>query len=362
MEHILLQGLKISTRCRFVRIIRGDSVSVNEDVKASAMDIAVPEGFRGGDIENRFIEVVEDLELEPMDHYVMVKNPIADLNGLVLKKIAPGEVSFNQFIVKDLTEFTVWYDEHRIVILVPESRIPDKKAYIDAVGVLPMFEVVSSDELQSPTNIYGLRMGDESFSFDSNNGFVFATKKFYERYSLRMIDVMHSFLTKLEKRMQDFGLQLVGFQMDEESLSPNNVKYRITELGRQISRPSFSVTERYAVKHKSVIEFELSASSLVVCNDFKTRYQNYDLISNFTEFYTTDAYGVDWISSVNWGEITTNYTQDFETDQTGAIASTAQFSCELNYYVVFDDTYPRIQKIITDIVGGNASVGRIITI
>ena len=362
MKKILLQGLKITTKSKFVRISHGDAVSVREDPKASTMDIVVPEGFRGSDIESRFVEVMEDMELKPTDGYVMAKVPSIDLNGLVLEKIAPGVYNFNQFVVKDITDFTAWYDERRIVILVPECKIQDKRTYVETIRALPMFEVVSAEALQSPTNIYGLKMGDESFSFDSNNGFVFATKKFYERYSLRMIDVMHSFLTKLEKRMQDFGLQLVGFQMDEESLSPNNVKYRITELGRQISRPSFSVTERYAVKHKSVIEFELSASSLVVCNDFKTRYQNYDLISNFTEFYTTDAYGVDWISSVNWGEITTNYTQDFETDQTGAIASTAQFSCELNYYVVFDDTYPRIQKIITDIVGGNASVGRIITI
>lgn len=361
MKKILLQGLKITTKSKFVRISYGDEVSVREDPKASTMDIVVPEGFRGSDIESRFVEVTEDMELKPTDGYVMVKASTIDLNGLVLEKIAPGVYNFNQFVVKDITDFTAWYDERRIVILVPECKIQDKWTYVETVRALPMFEVVSAEELQSPTNIYGLKMGDESFSFDSNNGFVFATKQFYERYSLRMIDVMHSFLTKLEKRLQDYGLQLVGFQMDEESLSPNNVKYRITELGRQISRPSYSVSERYAVKHKSVIEFELSASSLVICNDFKTRYQNYDLVSDFTEFYTTDAHGVNWISCVNWGEITTNYTQDFETDQTGAIASTAQFSCELNYYVVFDDTYPRIKSIITDIVDGNFTVGRTIT-
>lgn len=360
MEHILLQGLRITTRCKYVRISHAPTVSVTEDVGASAMDITVPEGFRGGDIVSRYIEVVDDLELKPTDGYVLVKTPTVDLNGLVLKKIAPGIISYNQFLVKDITDFVVWYDDRRVVVLVPECKIQDKCTYVEAVHSVPMFEIVSSDELQSPTNIYGLKMGDENFVFDSNNGFVFATKQFYERYSLRMIDVMHSFITKLGKRMEDYGLQLVGFQMDEESLSPNNVKYRITELGRQISRPSFSVSERYAVKHKSVIEFELSASSLVVCNDFKTRYQNYDLVSDFTEFYTTDSHGVNWMSNVIWGEITTNYTQDFETDQVGAIASTAQFSCELNYYVVFDDTYPRIKKIIMDITDGNMSVGRTI--
>lgn len=361
MGKILLQGMEVSTKCRFVRIRYGPHVSITENLKESAMDIVVPEGFRSGNIVSRNIKVVEDRVLKPTDGYQMVRTVDIDLNGLMIRKIAPDMLSFNQFLVKDLTDFTVWSDGYRAVVLVPECRISDKETYVKAVCSLPEFELVSAEALQSPTNIYGLKMGDESFSFDSNNGFVFSTKQFYERYSLRMIDVMHSFLTKLEKRLQDFGLQLVGFQMDEESLSPNNVKYRITELGRQISRPSFAVTERYAVKHKSIIEFELSASSLVVCNDFKTRYQNYDLVSDFTEFYTTDSHGVNWISSVNWGEITTNYTQDFETDQTGAIASTAQFSCELNYYVVFDDTYPRIRKIITDIVDGVATVGRTIT-
>ena len=361
MEHFLIQGLKIATKSKFLRISHGPSVSIREDVASSTMDIVVPEGFHGGDVVSRYVEAVEDMVLEPTDGYVMVKVPEIDLNGLVLKKIAPGVLNFNQFLVKDLADFVAWYDDRRVVVLVPESRISDKRTYVETVCSVPMFELVSDDALQSPANIYGLKMGDESFSFDSDNGFVFATKQFYERYSLRMIDVMHSFITKLGKRLEDFGLQLVGFQMDEESLSPNNVKYRITELGRQVSRPSFSVSERYAVKHKSVIEFELSASSLVVCNDFKTRYQNYDLISDFTEFYTMDSHGVNWISNVVWGEISTNYTQDFETDQVGAIASTAQFSCELNYYVVFDDTYPRIRKIITDIVDGGTTVGRTIT-
>jgi len=361
MNTILTQGLKIGTRCKYVRIVYGDRVSVSEDIGRSLMTITVPEGFSGRHIVNSRVELVEDCVLAPSKGYLAVPTATIDLNGLVLRKISDLAINYNQFIVKDIKDYTVWYDNYRVVILIPESRLSDVKTYVKAVGAVPMFEVEGYAELQSPTNIYGLNIGDGSIRHDSNNGFSFGTKAFYERYSLRMIDVLHSFITKLGKRLEDFGVQLVGFQQDEHTLSPDSVKYRITELGRQVSIPSFSVTERYAVKHRTLIDFELSASSFILCNDFKTRYQNYDLISNFTEFYTTDSHGKPWISNVSWGEISTTYTQDFETDQTGAVASTAQFSCELNYYVVFDDTYPRIKKIITDIVAGDSVIGRTVT-
>lgn len=362
MNTILIQGLRIGTKCKYVRIAYGDRVSVSEDIGKSLMTITVPEGFHGRNIVNSRVEVVEDNVIVPTKGSIPVPSGRADLNGLVLRKVVPSGINFNQFIVKDVQDYTVWYDDYRVVILIPECKLSDKETYLKAVSAVPWFDVVDSSGLQSPANIYGLNIGDGDIRHDSNNGFSFGTKAFYERYTLRMIDVLHSFITKLSKRMEDFGVQLVGFQLDENTLSPDNVKYRITELGRQISRPSFTVTERYAVKHRTLIDFELSASSFILCNDFKTRYQNYDLISDFTEFYTTDSHGVPWVSSVSWGEISTTYTQDFETDQTGSVASTAQFSCELNYYVVFDDTYPKIKKIITDIVGGGSAIGRTITV
>ena len=349
MKSIISQGLKLSTECNYIKFTESKSLNLLEDKNKSVFEIKFPKGFHGKDIIDRRIKLICDCELQQTD-FIKIINPVIDLNGCKFKKLNSELINFNQFIVKDIDKHIVTHDNYRVTILIPESKIEDKCTYLKCIESIPYFELINADELCTPTNIYNINLSDKNFTLDSKNGFVFATKKFYDRYQLRMIDIIESFITKLESRLEDFGIQLVGLPFDENQLTNNYVLYRINDLGSQQFHKTDTNELRYAVKHKTSIGFELTVTDMSILNDFSARYQNIDLISNFTEFYTKDRTGSNWLSAVQWGPITTDFVQDFNTDSSGNFAFTANFNCDIYYYIVFDNSFKRISEIVNTLV------------
>lgn len=110
------------------------------------------------------------------------------------------------------------------------------------------------------------------------------------------------------------------------------------------------------------IELKLSSPDFVLYNDFKTRYQNLDLISDFTEFQTRDKLGRMWVSNLIWSSIDTSFNQDYNTDELSNVAWEVPFSVELHYYTVYDEQYYNIQGIIMSLVGEDSKTQTSITI
>jgi hypothetical protein len=312
------------------------------------MEIIFRTGLRSGDVLDSRIEVISDVELEATD-FIKIHNPIISIGGLVIKKFINGPYSFSQYLVSDIDRFIMDYDQYGCKILIPadeESNIP---RYIELVSQNPYFEVIDYSNLGRLYNFNNIYLLDKDTEIKSGNDFKFNSKAKYERYLLRMVDVHKSLIDNLKKIATDYGVQLVRYPLNENVHNVNRLIYKITELGAQESHTS-NESLRYAVQHRSQIEIEVSFPDLILFNDFKTKYQNFELFTNFTEFYTTDRLGNEWLSCLKWNQINTDFTQDYNQDSIGNLGFQATITAELHYYVVYDETFINIRNIISDLI------------
>lgn len=110
------------------------------------------------------------------------------------------------------------------------------------------------------------------------------------------------------------------------------------------------------MQHRVPIDFELRTTNMQLFYDFKTKYNNVDLLTNFCEFKTTDKYGERWTAAVKWGRITEDFSHTYESDNNSNFSYQCQFTCELYFYEVYDRTNEFIKEIMlelyaTDIAG-----------
>jgi hypothetical protein len=119
----------------------------------------------------------------------------------------------------------------------------------------------------------------------------------------------------------------------------------VTEYGLQETNRSGYQPLDDVVRHKTTIDFEASFLNQTILDDFRTRYQNYDLLTNFTEYNTPDKFGKLCKASVKWNPISMDWNPDYESDSQGNVGATCTFQCELRYYVVYDKYYNYIETI-----------------
>lgn len=349
MNTIILQGLKITTTCKYVKFTESTIIDIHEDLASSYIEIKFPRGIKSCNIVDRHVKCLYETILKSTD-YIKIYNPIVDLNGVRFKKLTEGVLNYSQYLVANIDDFLLEYDRNHITILIPTSKKDDLCTYLKCLKMIPMIQVLDAPELCELDNLYNLNIDKKDVYMDSDNKFVFNTKEFYDAYILRMVDVFESFKRQLEERLLKRGIQLLTFPVDEKLQTANHIVYRISELSTQVSRKTdFSVLNE-AVQHRSTIEFELSTPNLILFNDVRTRYQNLNFISDFTEFYTKDKLGNDWISTAKWDKITTDFEADFSQDSKGNFAYKSTFNCELYYYVVFDVLHYKIREIIATIL------------
>jgi hypothetical protein len=293
--------------------------------------------------------LVHDELLEVTD-YIRINNPIYSFNGLKFRKTPLVSVNFNQFIVKDIPDYIIISKPDHIYILIPESKLDDLELYLSKLSEIDYLTIEDSSELTSIGNFYNINLSNRPFSIQSNNRFAFSSKESYQRYKLESIDIHYSFITQLEEKLKVYGVELKRYPIDDNVRTVNRIIYKITELDKQVNYKSPHYPNNDLPQHKSTIEFELSFPDLILFIDFKTRYQDNNLISNFTEFYTEDKLGVNWISNVVWSPINTDFNQDYSQDNQGNTAFTASFTADLYYYVIYDEIYEVIQEIILTLV------------
>jgi hypothetical protein len=344
---VVFQGLKIATTCRYIKFTLGNAIEVIEDFERSAFDIKFPEGTKSSDIVHNKIEVLADKELVETLRYIKIETPEINLNGLRVKKLTQVDCLFTQFIVADIGQYVVKYEEDKCSILIPEKFSKSIQRYIEKWNDNPYFEVIDYSELKELANYSNIYLTEKPVAIESSNKFLHNTQAKYSKYILSMEKVQESFLEHVTEILKGYGVDLIKLPVSEGIRTVNHVVYRIVELGAQMSRKTMDEESlRYAVPHKAIWEFELSTPNIIVLNDFKTKYQNLDLLTNLTEFYTKDDLGRNWLSSVWWGAAHNEFEQDFAQDSRGYNAFRFMFQAELNYWVVYDETLSRIKDMM----------------
>ena len=356
---VVFQGLKIATSCRWLKYTIADKIEVTEDFERSVLEIKFPKGTKSSDIKWHRVELIEDRELKETNKYIKVETPEINFNGLKVKKLTVELCLFTQAIVKGIDSFSTICEEDRYIILIPERYSHRIDKYVQEWNKNPYFEVIDYSGLEKLTNFYNVYLSDKSVTIESSNEFPLNTVETYEEYILGMGDIQDSFRVQIEEILGKFGLQLVIYPMDKNVQTENHVGYRIVELGAQLSRKTADEEGlRNVIQHRSTWEFELSTPNLPLFTDFKNKFQNLDLLTNFTEFYTKDKLGENWVSAVRWGTTDSSFEHDHTQDSKGYYALRFTFQAEIYYYIVYDKTYNYIKEIVANLISKNIEGGK----
>jgi len=337
MNTIITQGLKIDLRVRYIKFTQSKYLDIREDFEESCLYIDFPPNFCSSKLINKNITVLKPQKLKETD-FIKVVNPIINLNGFKFKKLIMNDYVFSQFIVKDLDQFVMTYDENQCEILIPRIYSYDFKKYECLLRQNPYFEVIEN-KLESINNFYTVNLTNRDLTLKSENTYSYPTKQMYTKYILDMIQVQESFIDNVRSKLLDFGLELVSLPLDKNTHSEHRVTYRFMETGRQTTHRTDAIPGRYLTGQSDKIEFKLSTPDMVIFNDFKHKYQNMELLTNFMEFYTRDKLGFDWISNVFWDPIDVTFNQDYTQDELGNVSFETPFYATINYYVVEDQKF-----------------------
>lgn len=349
MNKVVINGIQIVTRCKYVKFTESDYIDFTEDIEQNNFVIKFPKGAKAKYLSNDRIKVIEPDAILLPTPYIRIYNSIIDINGLKMKVLAPYEYKFNQYIVKGIEKFYMDYNYDHCTILIPDFKDALSDEYIEVLKKNPYLELLTCKcSVTKLTNVYGIQAYRNNITINSVNSFTFNLKDNYTRYILRDVDCVHSFITQVKSIAQDYGIQVVKYPIDETAQVTDRLVYKIADFGKQITHKSGFHVLKDETKHRTQIEFEGTFLNNTILNDFRNRYQNLDLLSNFTEFYTEDKRGDNWVGSVFWSPITTDWTADFSQDNQGNSGVTCNFSCEIEYYVVYDRYYTMIREIIAN--------------
>ena len=359
---VVVQDLLIKTNCRYLKVTFSKFLEIVEDYDSSCIRINVPEGFCKSDIIDKRIEVLgyDDSPLQETD-YIKLTNSCPILNGFKFKKLIQTDYVINQYLINDSnqTNFVIRFDDTRCEIVIPKIKTHDVDGYLRTLCKNPYLRVsVDEDSDQVLSNIYSYNITESSRDITSNNFFEFNTRKSYSKYLLTSAMVYDSFLMRVKGLFVDKGIDFIKYPKTDNLKSTNYVIYRLIDSGRQMSRRTYQEPLRYAVQKSSIFNFEFSCTDIPVLDDFRTKYQNLDFLTNLTMFNTNDTLGRPWLSNIVWSPIPTDFNQEYDQDSMANIAHRVEFSATLNYYEVYDEKYHSISKVITNILAGDVNVSK----
>ena len=100
------------------------------------------------------------------------------------------------------------------------------------------------------------------------------------------------------------------------------------------------------ISQKLPVDFILHTTDMVMFFDFKNKYNNVNLLTNFCEFKTKDKYGKKWSAAIKWtGSITEDFNHMYQSDENSNFSYQCQFRCELFFYEVLDTKYKFLEDI-----------------
>ena len=174
----------------------------------------------------------------------------------------------------------------------------------------------------------------------------FTLRRHYDDYVIRAIDYQDQFILELRRILMDYGIELVRFNKEKTLSIPSYISYQFMQTPVKYNHPSYGDEERNIMQHKQPVEFIFSTPDMVMFFDFKNKYNNVDLLTNFCEFKTTDKYGNRWTAAIKWGQITEEFNHIYAMDNNSNFANQCQFRCELYFYEVLDERFEFLNEVI----------------
>ena len=131
--------------------------------------------------------------------------------------------------------------------------------------------------------------------------------------------------------------------------STSYITYQFNQTPLRNLHPGRTEIREKILEQKLPVEFTLRTTDMKMFFDFKNKYQNVNLLTNFCEFRTTDRYGDRWTAAIKWGTITEDFNHLYQSDDNSNFSYQCQFRAELYFAECIDDRYEFIREIITNI-------------
>lgn len=354
MRHeVIYKGLRLtSSKCKYFQVKQGTHDSLVENTTLSTLILTYSPGSSAKSLSTSLgIPLVGagQAMMEPMFSAQRFQQVTVSLNGLVLEKLTYDPHILNVVIVSDSESRVVQsYGYTTFVINKDDYRNPEFIKFLFYSGKLlylrPIGPKVQGYELR---NFPRILLGNESRQLVSDNQTIYALRKRYDDYLIREIDYQDQFIIEIRRILDDYGIELLRFNKERTNERTSYITYQFHQTPSLVNHPKRRDYDRNIISHRQAIEFVLHTPDMVIFHDFKNKYTNVNLLTNFTEFKTTDRAGGRWTAAAKWGGITEDFNHTYQPDENSNYALQCQFRCELLYYEVLDTRYEFLEEIVT---------------
>lgn len=353
VNEINYRGLRIKTGCRYFHAKEGTINSFVEDKIASVAKLTFIPGSSAKTLSvSLSLGLVGSGELEMKTsgtNPTKIKKTRITINGLTLEKQTFDFHTLRIVIVRDSESRVIQnYSETTLVISEKDYRDP---GFIDFLfysgGLLFLTPIGPKKKQYELRNFPKIIIKDKNIDLTSTNSVVFSLRKRYNDYLIRGIDYQDQFILEVRRILDDYGVELVRLNKEQTLASTSYVTYQFSQTPVPYSHPYRRDPYSDIINLQQPVEFSLHTTDMVLYHDFKSKYMNVNLLTNFCEYKTSDRYGERWTAAVKWGQITEDFNHTYQSDDNSNFAFQCQFRCELFFYEVFDTKYEFLKEIVT---------------
>lgn len=362
MNEIIYKGLRLVTdKCRYFNVKEGKINSLEENDSVLTLTYSPGSSAKSLSMSLGIKLVGPGRELmEPTRKTIKFKKTYVTLNGLRLEKLTYDPHTINIVIVRDSNSRVVQSYGYTIFIVNYEDyRNPEFINYLFYSGQLlylrPVGKKIRGYELR---NFPKIIVKDRDLDLTSTNDVLYTLRKRYDDYLIREIDYQDQFILEVRKILDEYGIEFVRLNKETTLSTTSYVTYQFTQTPVLSNHPFSGDPDRNIMQYKQPVEFTLHTTDMVLYHDFKSKYTDLLLLTNFCEYKTPDRAGDKWTAAIKWGPITEDFNHIYQPDDNSNFAFQCQFRCELYYYNVLDTRYKFLKEIISridseDIDGSN---------
>lgn len=355
MNEVVYKGLKLVSQkgCKYFIVKEGNTCSLIEDTRTSTMTLTYTAGSTTESISTLLgIKLVGNNQaMEPMGRAKRFSTVTVSLNGLKLQKMTSDSHTINIVIVSDSESRVVQdYNYTTIVVSNEDAENPEFVNYIFYSGNLAYLKPVGpKPKCWVFRNFPKIIIKDTNLDLKSDSTFVYTLRRRYDDYVVRAIDYQDQFVLEIRRILSDYGLELVRVNKETTLKTTSHVLYQFSQTPTKVHSPFRSDPEDRIISQRIPVEFTLRTTDMPLFFDFKNKYNNVDLLTNFCEFKTTDKYGQRWTAAIKWGGITEDFNHLYQSDDNSNFSYQCSFRCEIYFYECFDDRYEFLQEIVLNL-------------
>lgn len=357
MSMVIYKGLYLeaSPKYKYFYVHPGSSTTLRYDDSGCSLELTYTPSDTNLSISRTLglKSISEEIKMEEMKKPSRFPDTTITLNGIKFKKLTYDPHIIKIAIVSDQeSKVSQSYNHTTIVVSKDDYKNPEFISHLFLSGgllfIIPDTKKSCFDSWEI-RNFPRIVIEDSSLNLTSTSETVYSLRHRYDEYIIRSIDYQDQFIKEIGRILKNYGVEFVRINREKTLEKTSYISYQFNQTPVKVNHPKYSDHHKDILQHKVPVEFELRTTDLLLFHDFKNRYSNVDLLTNFCEYKTTDKRGERWTSAIKWGTITEDFNQTYSSDNNSNFSYQCQFRCELYFYEVFDRSYTFIDEIILDL-------------